>query len=245
MRRVLLGSATILGLMSEAWAADVPGRTAMPLSQETPTFTWTGPYIGVNAGGVVGGDFQASTLPPLPLGAGRLSAAGYVAGGTVGYNYQPKPGSDWVVGVEGDAGYADIHNQAQISIPFLGAASLGVQTDTYFASLRGRFGYAWGPLLAYATGGWAFTRIGVESSAVIPAVALAGTFARASAFDGYTVGAGLEFAISPNASLKGEYMYADFNKNIAITSGQSVMTFKSGLKINQIKAGINYRFDIF
>ncbi|CAA2107143.1 hypothetical protein MBUL_04014 [Methylobacterium bullatum] len=245
MKRVLLGTVTLLALMPRAWAADVPVRSPQLLSQPTPTFTWTGLYIGVNASGVVDGDFRASTLPPLPSATGRLSAAGYVAGGTVGYNYQPMPGYGLVVGIEGDAGYADIHNQARVIIPSLGAASLGVQTDTYFATVRGRFGYAWGPLLAYATGGWAFTQIGADASAVIPAFALAGTFARTSAFDGYTVGAGLEFAISPNVSLKGEYLYADFDKRFAVIPGQSIANVKSGLNINQLKIGINYRFDVF
>ena len=73
-----------------------------------PAFSWTGFYIGVNASGVVDGDFSAKLLPPLPAVAARVSAAGYVAGGTVGFNYQFTPGSGFVVGLEGDVGYSDI-----------------------------------------------------------------------------------------------------------------------------------------
>ncbi|MBY0299849.1 MAG: outer membrane beta-barrel protein [Methylobacterium sp.] len=245
MNRFLLRAASFVSLTIAAQAADLPVRAAPPVVAPVPAFTWTGFYIGVNASGLVDGTFNASTLPPLPAARANISASGFVAGGTVGYNYQFTPGSGFVVGVEGDAGYSDIKNRLQVNIPAIGAASIGVQTDSYFATIRGRVGYAWGPLLAYATGGWAFTDIGVRASANLPIVALGGTIGRSTQFDGYTVGGGLEYAILPNVSVKAEYLYSDFKKPFTFQIANLNARVRAGLETHQLKVGINYRFNMF
>jgi outer membrane immunogenic protein len=246
----LLAAASLLTLMGGAHAADLPRRAAPPpVIAAPPAFTWTGFYAGVNAGGAVGGDFRAATTAPrpaaLPPSRAEVSAAGFVAGGTLGYNYQFTPNNGFVVGVEADAGYSDIHNEFRVSSGAAGTASGGLKTDTYFVTVRGRVGYAWGPLLAYVTGGWAFTEIGARGSVAAPGLLAPASFNASIPVDGYTVGAGLEYMITPNLSVKGEYLYADFERDVRFRALGTQFGVRTGLDTHQLKVGINYHFNLF
>src|SRR3954464_9299574 len=51
MKKILLSSVALLGLSSVAFAADLPSRRVAPAPYvAAPVFTWTGFYVGVNAG---------------------------------------------------------------------------------------------------------------------------------------------------------------------------------------------------
>ncbi|HEV2566391.1 MAG TPA: porin family protein, partial [Microvirga sp.] len=51
MKKILLSSVALLGLATGAMAADLPSRRApAPVVAAVPVFTWTGFYVGVNAG---------------------------------------------------------------------------------------------------------------------------------------------------------------------------------------------------
>ena len=250
VKSYLLATAGLLALAGAAQAADMPRRVAPPpvYPVAPPAFTWTGFYAGVNAGGAVGGDFRASTTSPrpaaLPAARGEASAAGFVAGGTVGYNYQFTPNNGFVVGVEVDANYADIHNEFRASAG-TASANGALKTDTYFVTVRGRVGYAWGPLLAYATGGWAFTEIGARGIATGPGLVLPASFNASLPVDGYTVGAGLEYMITPTLSVKGEYLYADLERDVRFRALGTQFGIRTGLDAHLLKVGINYHFNLF
>ncbi len=243
MTKYLSSVAVFALLTAGASAADLPLRTApAPVFTPVPVFTWTGFYVGVNASGVVAGDFGASLLTPFQANA-SVSAAGYVAGGTLGYNYQFTPGSGFVVGLEGDVGYSDIHNRLTLSSPGIGSASAALVTDSYFATARGRLGYAFGPALVYATGGYAATELGVKADA--NGLGLAGSFSKKTSIDGYTVGGGLEYAVLPNLTVKGEYLYSNFEKPFAGRIAGVDFAARAKLEVQQLKLGINYKFNLF
>ena len=71
------------------------------------------------------------------------------------------------------------------------------------------------------------------------------TFGRSTSIDGYTVGGGLEYAILPHVSVKAEYLYSEFRKNIGLTVVGVPIRFRAGLETSQLKVGINYRFNMF
>ncbi|TGE01829.1 outer membrane protein [Methylobacterium nonmethylotrophicum] len=250
MKSTLLAAASLFALMGGAQAADLPRRAAPPpVIAAPPAFTWTGFYAGVNAGGAVGGDFRVATTAPrpaaLPPSRAEVSAAGFEAGGTVGYNYQFTPNDGFVVGVEADAGYSDLHRAYRVSAGATQTAIGGMKTDTYFVTVRGRVGYAWGPLLAYVTGGWAFTEIGARGTVAAPGRIPTTPFNTTIPVDGYTVGAGLEYLITPNLSVKGEYLYADFARDIRFRAFGTQFGVRTGLDVHQLKIGINYHFNLF
>src|SRR5689334_4971705 len=99
MKKILLSSVGLLGMVSGALAADLPARAAPPAPyiSAVPVFTWTGFYVGVNAGyGWRNNNSNAVFLAPgvgTPGLAGTLTLnnnddGGFTGGGQIGYNYQ-------------------------------------------------------------------------------------------------------------------------------------------------------------
>jgi outer membrane immunogenic protein len=136
MKKFLLSSVALVGFTAGAMAADLPRRAAAPVFAPVPVFTWTGFYVGVNAGygwgddnnngvcGVFGGctgpltvDVATGVVAPVTAAPGSAIPAGgvfgnndrdgFLAGAQIGFNYQFTPGSGFVVGVEADIQWAD------------------------------------------------------------------------------------------------------------------------------------------
>src|ERR1700730_7302953 len=92
---------------------------------------------------------------------------------------------------------------------------LGCKTsDHWLSTVRGRLGYAADRFMPFVTGGAAFGDIRAST----PGFA-GGNNTNA----GWTVGAGLEFAIAGNWTAKAEYLYVDLGKfNCGISCGAAV-----------------------
>src|SRR5579872_2394807 len=88
--KFLISSATFLGLIASAAAADLPAEKGPPVyAPPPPVFSWTGVYIG----GQVGYEWGTSSntyFGPLGglIGVGHHDDQGVVGGGHVGYNYE-------------------------------------------------------------------------------------------------------------------------------------------------------------
>ncbi|HEY5225820.1 MAG TPA: porin family protein, partial [Methylovirgula sp.] len=101
----MLAASMALGLLSTvALAADLPTTKGPPVFEQAPppVFSWTGFYIGANAGGSLG-NFTTTDAVGL-FGTGDenyASSRGFSGGGQLGFNYQ-FAGSNFVVGVEAD-----------------------------------------------------------------------------------------------------------------------------------------------
>jgi outer membrane immunogenic protein len=172
---LLAGTAMTTLAFSVASAADLPIREAppAPMIQAVPIFTWTGFYIGVNAGAGWRDNNQESvflTGPGIPGGleGGILffpnngNDAVFVGGGQIGYNLQI---GSFVVGVETDIQWADTDDgQNAVFIPGPGfpagatfiPGSFEIGQD-WFGTVRARAGVAFDRFLVYATGGLAYT----------------------------------------------------------------------------------------
>ncbi len=150
-----------------------------------------------------------------------LDLKGGFGGGQAGYNYQI---NNFVWGIEGDIAGADISETDTF-----GPLSVKVSFDT-LASLRGRFGVAYGNALFYGTAGAGWGHFKVSASA------FGLTASDSVTLSGWTVGAGIEYAFVPNWSAKVEYLHYGFGSEnfVGIPTGD--------LDVNTIKAGINYRF---
>jgi outer membrane immunogenic protein len=221
MKRLFFALASMAALMGTAAAADLPPRPApapyykAPVA--VPVYNWTGFYIGINGGGGFGRSTWDTT--------GSFDISGGLVGGTVGYNYQFGQG---VVGIEGDIDWADINGTTNTFCGF------GCKTsDHWLSTVRGRLGYAADRFMPFVTGGAAFGDIRAST----PGFA-GGNNTNA----GWTVGAGLEFAIAGNWTAKAEYLYVDLGKfNCGISCGAAV-TDNVSFTTNIVRAGVNYRF---
>jgi outer membrane immunogenic protein len=226
MRHVLLAGTAAL-LASPVLAADLPVRKA-PFTPAASVYNWTGFYIGGHVGGAWGDkDWVAVGVGPL----GSHDVDGFIGGGQVGFNYQV---GRWVFGVEADFSWADVDGH-HIDNVFLGDNRTKVD---WFGTVTGRIGYTFDRTLLYVKAGGAWARD-------VYTITSTGFFAQTSDTNwGWTVGAGLEYGMTPNWSLKLEYNYLSFDTQRVTFVPNTGGPFDRDVDqtIHVLKAGINYRF---
>ncbi len=159
-------------------------------------------------------------LPPSPTGL--------IGGYQAGYNRQF--GNNVVLGVEVDATFSSPQDTARPTPePF------NTSFD-YFATARGRIGYAFGALMPYATGGvaWGRTRLNLNDAG--------GDLIARTERDhlGWTAGAGVEFAVGGAWTAKVEYAYLDLMRQTYALGG-GLPNVSVDPNIHTLKVGLNYR----
>ena len=220
MTRLFVAGVALVALTGAALAADLPPGGSpyyYRAPYALPAFNWTGFYIGVNGGGGFGNSAWDTTS--------SFSTTGGLVGGTIGYNYQMGPA---VLGAEGDIDWSNIKGTTTT-----GACPAGCTTsDLWLSTLRARLGYAADRFMPYVTGGGAFGNINAATPGLVGGGATN---------VGWTVGAGLEFAIAGHWSAKAEYLYVDlgkFNCGAGCGAPSDNVSFTTSL----VRGGINYRF---
>jgi outer membrane immunogenic protein len=133
--------------------------------------------------------------------------AGYLAGVQAGYNYQS---GRFVWGVEGNVNLSNARGAEMAQNGFYGT---GYYTDLEaLGSLTMRLGYTWERALFYAKGGWAFGQI-KEGEHLDPTQARDWPSTSTTRWaNGWTLGGGMEFALTERWSAKAEYMHYDLGK---------------------------------
>jgi outer membrane immunogenic protein len=245
MRRfvvVFLGAALSA---SAANAADILGlRTPARIVPLAPAFTWTGCYLGGHAGGGWARTDWTNTanttaFGDLTLGQGyRQTDGGFIGGGQVGCNYQV---NSWVFGIEGSFAGATIHGDVPNSA-FGVATGVDVFTTRVesLAMATGRVGYAWTNWLFYAKGGYAGGQV---KFSVAEIVSPAGSGSSSRWHNGWTVGGGVEYAVTPNWIIGVEYDYADLlTRSHEVGGSTGLYTFDVHPQIHQALARVSYKF---
>jgi outer membrane immunogenic protein len=212
--------ATIL-LSSAASAADLGSpRTSVAAAIAAPSFSWTGFYGGFSAGlGLANTNLRALSGGALPG-----SATAPVFGLQLGYNHQI---NSLVLGVEADAFLFRASR-------FFDQGPTRTRWQTSWdASIRARLGYAVDRTLLYVTGGVSFAdmRIFAANNGVIPV----GGDERQTRV-GWTVGAGVEHAFTPNWTGRIAYQYANY--------GSRTLFGIPGVRLDthKVTVGVNYLF---
>jgi outer membrane immunogenic protein len=216
MKKILLSSVALLGLTAGAMAADLPSRRApAPIIAAVPVFTWTGFYVGVNAGAA----FNNNDSDDIVFGGETIFGdsdddASFIGGGQIGYNYQF---GSFVVGVEGDLQWADFGGTTYV----FPNGTVTTDSSDWFGTVRARAGVAFDRALIYATGGFAFT----------------------DNRNGWTVGGGIEYAFTNNLSAKIEGLYVNLENDDFDFGGVTYSTGDTDFGV--IRAGLNYRFSTY
>jgi outer membrane immunogenic protein len=258
MKKLATRVIVVMGLVgTPAFAADMAVKAPPP--PPAPVYSWTGFYAGLNVGASFG---SASTdvnyvAPALPFGTTGCGPAGNtlclngshtvdmngaIGGVQAGYNWQ---NGNYLLGVEADfqgGGQSGTQDFA-ISFSNLAGGVVGGAQGTaavslkermpWFGTVRGRVGYVANQWLVYATGGLAYARIEVDSSASanavsfpLPPLAFGTPTCNAAVLTigtcpvwgsggsgvtriGWTVGGGTELALGGNWTARFEYLFVD------------------------------------
>ncbi len=252
MVRKIVASAVAFAVMTgAAWAADLPNTKGPPaFAPPPPVFSWTGFYVGANVGYDFGDDPVKDVDGYDLLGnIQTVSPHGVTGGGQIGYNWQIA--SFIVLGVEGEGGYMSLTGSDQYA-PFVGnpgriGDSIAGDSGGAYGAVTGKFGLTADRLLFYTKGGVAFGDFVLSYTDTNPAgtTLVSGTSNHANV--GFTVGAGLEYALTQNWSFKGEYDFYDFGTttNYALNNFGVPFRFHHDLTASRAVVGVNYRFDMF
>ena len=274
LKGVAIAALTVSGAVA-AQAADLPTRKEAPAPIFVPPpFTWTGFYVGLNAGGIITSGSRSVTFANPAAGAflaadepGGLGSGkdGFIGGGQAGYNWQT---GAFVLGVVTDFDGTTISKSTNFVSP--GFAGVGVPGglvgDTlvvnakasldWLGTTRGKVGFVVTPdnrLQIYGTGG----------------VAYGGGSANFSVFDannnfflngnpsstrvGWTIGGGVEYALTNNWTLGAEYLYVDLGSSHFTTPAATFAGFgnafnglyatgKIDYNASVARAFVNYKF---
>lgn len=224
-RAVSVGLAALLGFHAGAAAAADLAERARPRFLD-----WSGLYAGVQ--GSAGASFGNYDIGPTTIGTRRVrtistgdatgsrdlggDATTVAAGAFAGWNWQD---GAIVYGLEADLAGTNLKRGARsdalgfgyeaVDPPF---ALVREKTDL-FGAARARLGYAFGNNLIYATFG--LTGANGRVLATYPDLSggPAATAARNVSYLGYTLGAGVQFAVDPHLSLGIDYRYSDLGES--------------------------------
>ena len=241
MKKILLSSVALLGLSAAAFAADLPSRRAAPAPYvAVPVFTWTGFYVGVNAGYGFS-DNNRNDYYGTTVYSDESSRDGFVGGGQIGYNYQI---GQFVIGVETDLQFADLNhkrNDYSLTTGTYGYSSQGID---WFGTVRGRLGFAFDRALVYGTGGFAYGGGDNNDSYYAGTTTYYGN--RDKTRTGWVAGGGVEYAFTPNFTGKIEGLYVSLDRDNNNYYGAVPAAYGYGRNNEDsfavIRAGLNYKF---
>ncbi len=231
MQKLLTAAAMSLAGMASAWAADL--SAGGPLYTKAPpitVFSWTGLYVGGNAGVAINnssyeldptGCFVTTgcgvggvAANPDRTFRGSFSGTGFTGGGQVGYNLQYD--NNWLAGIEADFNYNGLNQTNSGRIPLTGVLSGGAppvsqsQSVDWFGTVRARIGFLpsnrW---LVYGTGGLAYGHVSAATNVFF--ISTTDQYAGSPSVTriGWTAGGGTEWAFADKWSVKAEYLYVD------------------------------------
>ncbi len=242
MKNVLLSSVAFLGLTVGAMAADLPSRVAPVPVAAVPVFTWTGFYVGVQAGYAWGDSSGRMTTPTgfLPFKQDG-DFDGFVGGAHAGYNFQF---GSIVAGFEADIEGTGINGGFGRISPTTGSTNLAESDITVQGSLRARLGFAFDRALIYATGGLAFANFETDYAFLDTTTGGTDTASFEDTEWGWTLGAGVEYAFTNNLTARLEYRYSQFDD----LRHDLARVFTDGVandvetEFHTIRAGVSYKF---
>lgn len=231
------------------------------------TGDWTGWYAGVHGGrgygnsdarvslgGAWSTESQALRDEVVNAWSTTMDPAGSVYGLQFGYNHQF--GNGFVLGAELDwskLGIEDARStgpRPTATVPTLSYDFTNTIDLEDKLSLKGRFGYASGRHLFFATVGWA--QVDATASAGVTSNGGYLKLGRGNeTLDGTEWGAGYEFDFGNQWSLRAEYLFADFDEmrydtdylpGSTFTSPEYLESVRQDADFDTFRIAFNYRF---
>jgi len=219
---------------------------------------------------------SAYTYNPAFLGGNNQSQADAFGGVQFGYNFQYTPawvfGLEVDLGGMSLNGHSHSHDQTwatNSSGTVYGITPVNFDGESqggFYGDITGRLGYTWGPAMLYVKGGFAWLDSSLNSRESFYDYGQWGVDSKGNPINpcgaqgwcnfshnanntltGYTIGAGLEWKVSPAWSIKVEYLHFDFtnfNNNccndFAAWGWSNNFNNHSDLQVDTVKLGFNY-----
>lgn len=209
------------------------------------------------------------SYPTFYYFSGENNLSGPVAGGQIGYNYQYS--NHLIIGAETDFNYADINNRyantgarqsTEVSKSQVYAYGNNDRTGiNWIGTARLRLGYDLGKFLPYITGGFSYASLSNNSLAFNQSITSFNNLQlsagnsitnNSSVNIGWVAGAGAEYIVAENWSIKGEYLFTQLgslnvNGYPTVLNTSNNLTGTSALNgtigpwsIHQARVGLNY-----
>ena len=230
-RKMIGGLSALAALVAGSCASAAPAP---------PAFTWTGAYVGLNVGGAwsnfVNLDKSSVNCWWCANNYGK-NEANIVGGGQLGYNYQM---DNIVLGVEAEVGRGLYSSATHAYDPTHHTPDTSLFDDV-FGVAAVRLGYSFGPAMIYAKGGVGAVQTNYKWND--PAYSAWATATKTTVGGAYGVGA--EYQISPQFSLKAEYLRLDFSSIATLDVQNYSGGYQQHIRIRPIdtfRVGANVRF---
>lgn len=211
----LVGLGGIVGAQASDHGAPVIATAS------TENFDWAGFYVGLVGGYGTGPAYNVAGAL-LAAGAPMNAVNGLTGGLAVGVNLQV---DQFVLGLESDIQRSGMTQTLPVG-GFTGTSSLD-----YYGTVRARFGYAFDKFLPYLTGGLAYGQGSLLGTGP-------GFVNNSQTHVGFTLGGGVELAVTENFSVKGEYLYTDLGMQTYFAPGAG----QAGFRFQTIRFGVNFLF---
>lgn len=222
---LLVGTAAI-GFMTSTYAADLIVEEPVEVGVVDVSGSWDGIYVGAFAGYGWGEVSDPNNYYDFSDSGQVIDLSGFLAGVTLGANFTV--GSGIVAGVVGDIAWSGIAGE---SIDYYN--DIIIEHDiNWVASLRGRLGFDGGAFLPYLTAGLA-----IANATSLPDND--DSYTDTQTHVGWTVGAGVEFAVSEDLSVDLLYRYSDYGTKV-YSAWYSDDEF--GLTSHTVQVGLNWSF---
>ncbi len=200
-------------------------------------FDWSGFYIGGNGGYAWGhskGIGAAASLAPNSGPPYDFSTDGGFGGGFAGAQ---KQWGQLVVGIEADWQGASLTGNGPPTLVGITSYTVSTKVKSY-NSVRGRLGFATDKWLLFVTGGWASARWSTSY-----AFTGGGPFVTNNASkDGWTAGAGVNYALINNLFLTLEYRYTSLGASTFVDAGANAGEIGNKVNISDVRAGVGLKF---
>jgi len=207
------------------------------------TYNWAGLYFGAHVGGAWSSSNATDVLDPaggyFTNGFGdtfSFDSSGVAGGGQIGYQFQF---GRWVLGAEVAGTWPDLLDRHES--PFYPGSDRVEMRISPILTATARLGYAMGDRwLAYVKGGYAGADVDLRAYDSVGDVGLAGT---RNWLSGYTVGAGLEYALYEGVRIGIDYAYIDLPSETfaAQTTDGALERFDTSAEIHTVTARINFQ----
>lgn len=248
MKYLVAASALALTAASAQAADVVMNQEPAPVVAAAPAFSWTGFYAGGQIGGSWSDTDQKITGHDVKAGNHNFSGfgksfspdpSGFIGGLYAGYNYDL--GNNIVLGADTDWVWGDMDesdSKTYLKDTVDEYKVDGKIKEKWAGSTRARIGYAMDRWMPYFAGGVAYAKI--DSDAKFSDAD--GVYSKASGnktLTGYTLGAGVDYAMTDHIILRAEYRYTDFGDK---DFGNKDFKYNVDYKTNDVRVGVAYKF---